>query len=719
MIVARRVLVSLVVVAVALAASTTPSFSQPETQLAAAVAAYSSGDLASARAMITPLSQDTSPSGLRALYLLGIIDISQNRYDEAEPAFAQVAQSLPELWDYALFYEGFAAYSAGRLDAATGVFQDLLSRYPQSTVRGRTLFWCAEALRGAGSAGAADVYHAYLADFGGGRHAAAAWYGMGLSLEQVGRWADAAQSYRRVLWVFPTSASAAPARVRLRALAAAHPLPPDATPPGAVFQRATDDLAAGRAGDAGIEFRHALRLPGGWTVADGALYWLGVLAFDGRRFDEAASLFRQNVNLRQSHADDSLYYLVRIALARGSEAQALAIARTLGHDYPRSSLAPRGLYTIAATREDRGAVGPAAALFREAGDRFPGTYWGDRAGWQAGWIEYRLRAWATARLDWLKLAGAAGDDDIAAAGLYWAARAAGAAGDAADAAADSRTAAARFPATYYGQVAAAQTGVPMRVAVAAPFPDIPEGLLPPLDRFRELDALAQTTDATEALQAAVDGASPRDGPAVTLLLSEAVERQGQVRPGIRIAEQARALMPAAAGRALPLALWNALYPQGQWTPISQAVGHTGADPYLVAGVIREESRFDPVALSSAGAFGLMQLMPGTARGAARNAGVPPPDARALANPATNVLLGTVVLSELLRQYGRVDLAVAAYNAGPAAVNKWLAQRPGLDAAAFVENIPYTETRGYVKTVLESAAIYRWLYRDGHPEVTAP
>ena len=84
-----------------------------------------------------------------------------------------------------------------------------------------------------------------------------------------------------------------------------------------------------------------------------------------------------------------------------------------------------------------------------------------------------------------------------------------------------------------------------------------------------------------------------------------------------------------------------------------------------------------------------------------------------------MLLGTVVLSELLRQYGRVDLAVAAYNAGPAAVNKWLAQRPGLDAAAFVENIPYTETRGYVKTVLESAAIYRWLYRDGHPEVTAP
>ena len=206
---------------------------------------------------------------------------------------------------------------------------------------------------------------------------------------------------------------------------------------------------------------------------------------------------------------------------------------------------------------------------------------------------------------------------------------------------------------------------------------------------------------------------------MTLLLSQEIERQGQVRGGIRVAEDARALTPGGVGRPLTLALWTALYPEGQWAPIAQAAGRTGVDPYLVAGVIREESRFDPTALSSAGAFGLMQLMPGTAQGAARNAGVAPPDSRTLADPQTNVLLGTVVLSELLKQFGRVDLAVAAYNAGPAAVGRWMAQRPGMDPASFVEEIPYQETRDYVKTVLESAAVYRWLYRDGHPSPSTP
>jgi soluble lytic murein transglycosylase len=319
---------------------------------------------------------------------------------------------------------------------------------------------------------------------------------------------------------------------------------------------------------------------------------------------------------------------------------------------------------------------------------------------------------------WLKLVETAGDDDMAAAGLYWAARAAGAAGDAASAASDTRGTAERYPATYYGELAASQTGLPTRVPVADPFPDIPPGAIPSVDRYRELDALAQTQDATEALQAAADGASPSDQPQLTLLLSEAIEKQGQLRSGIGIAEEARALIPGA-GRAVPLALWQALYPQGQWTPITQATGRTTVDPYLVAGVIREESRFDPAALSSAGAFGLMQLMPGTARSAARNAGVPPPSSRALADPQTNVLLGTVVLSELLKQFGRVDLALAGYNAGPGAVDRWLAQRPGADPATFVEDIPYPETRGYVKTVMESAAIYRWLYRDGHTAPPAP
>jgi len=111
------------------------------------------------------------------------------------------------------------------------------------------------------------------------------------------------------------------------------------------------------------------------------------------------------------------------------------------------------------------------------------------------------------------------------------------------------------------------------------------------------------------------------------------------------------------------------------------------------------------------------LLAGTAKGAARLAGVPSPSIQGLFDPQTNVLLGSIVLQELVVRYNRVDLALAAYNAGLGSVGQWQAKRGGLDPEIFVEEIPYLETRNYVKTVMQSAAMYKWLYRDGHPSAT--
>jgi soluble lytic murein transglycosylase len=236
------------------------------------------------------------------------------------------------------------------------------------------------------------------------------------------------------------------------------------------------------------------------------------------------------------------------------------------------------------------------------------------------------------------------------------------------------------------------------------------------DRYRELDTLAQVDDATSELAAASDQAPPQYRAPVGALLSQRYAQQGDVGRGIAMAEQVRDSV-GGTGHGLPLILWEALYPQAFWETITKAAARSGANPYLVAGVIREESRFDPRAISPANAYGLMQLLPGTARGAARLAGVPAPGIQGLFDPDTNILLGSVVLQELWVRYNRVDLALAAYNAGPGAVGQWQAQRGGLDPEAFVEEIPYLETRNYVKTVMQSAAMYKWLYRDGHPSMT--
>jgi len=124
----------------------------------------------------------------------------------------------------------------------------------------------------------------------------------------------------------------------------------------------------------------------------------------------------------------------------------------------------------------------------------------------------------------------------------------------------------------------------------------------------------------------------------------------------------------------------------------------------------EESRFNPQALSVAGARGLMQILPRTGQQIARELRLQPFSERLLFEPEMNLRLGSWYLSHLLQEFGGKEaLALAAYNAGPHAVREWVTQKKPLREDEFVENIPYRETRNYVIRVLSSARVYRVLY----------
>jgi len=146
-----------------------------------------------------------------------------------------------------------------------------------------------------------------------------------------------------------------------------------------------------------------------------------------------------------------------------------------------------------------------------------------------------------------------------------------------------------------------------------------------------------------------------------------------------------------------------------WRPLIEAQSErAGISSAWVYGVTRSESLFMPDASSGAGAVGLMQLMPATGRQTAPRAGVRFRGYRTLLDPEANVALGTTYLAEMLARYGnhRV-LATAAYNAGPNRVDRWLPDDASLPADAWVDSMPYRETRGYVQRVLASEAVFQW------------
>ena len=135
----------------------------------------------------------------------------------------------------------------------------------------------------------------------------------------------------------------------------------------------------------------------------------------------------------------------------------------------------------------------------------------------------------------------------------------------------------------------------------------------------------------------------------------------------------------------------------------------GVDPLLLVALVRQESVFDAEALSPAGARGLVQLLPGTAALTARGLDVTfYPEW--ITVPDLNLHLGAAHLAELVRRFaGRIEAAVASYNAGTTPVERWLARDSAQDPDEFIELIPYQETRGYVRSVLRNRELYRALY----------
>jgi soluble lytic murein transglycosylase len=156
--------------------------------------------------------------------------------------------------------------------------------------------------------------------------------------------------------------------------------------------------------------------------------------------------------------------------------------------------------------------------------------------------------------------------------------------------------------------------------------------------------------------------------------------------------------------------WKCKYPLGHIESVRLHASHRALDPYLVLALIRQESGFAPNLASPAGARGLMQMMPETAERTAQEYGLPPALAGMLETPDVNIQLGVYHLADLLREYGgNLTLTLAAYNAGKEPVQRWLQRYGFADEVEFVEDIPYAETREYVKRVLANYDRYTTLY----------
>jgi len=165
--------------------------------------------------------------------------------------------------------------------------------------------------------------------------------------------------------------------------------------------------------------------------------------------------------------------------------------------------------------------------------------------------------------------------------------------------------------------------------------------------------------------------------------------------------------------------WECAYPHPYVEIVHKEEEAHGLPHGLIFAVMRQESAFDPSVVSPARAVGLLQLLPETAKAVAEEAHLPHSE-EMLTSPPHNIALGAIYLKNLITKFkGNIPLAVAAYNAGPEAVQRWVARGKGIDLDLFAEEIPYPETRNYVAKVMGNFA--RYAYLEGGegkiPEIT--
>lgn len=258
-------------------------------------------------------------------------------------------------------------------------------------------------------------------------------------------------------------------------------------------------------------------------------------------------------------------------------------------------------------------------------------------------------------------------------------------------------AAASWPTSFYGQLAARELPQPPAPPAALIVPDWHSSGLPARPVVQAALLLLRAGD--ERRGSTFLRAAAADQPAeMRAALAQMAIGLGHPEIGIRVAKDA-----ANDGLVLP----------DQYYPLHAIAAENW--PVTVAyalAIARQESEFYTAAASSAGARGLMQLMPATAKHVAEAAGVPYDVDRLTADPLYNARLGTAYLAGLLDRYsGSYILATAAYNAGPGRVDQWIGELgdprlPGADWVSWIESIPYTETRNYVMRVLEGLEVYR-------------
>ena len=688
-------------------------------ELASLVSAWRDAPTAAGRARIeayaTAHARDNN--GTLAQLALGIGFYQQQDYRSALAALGKVQGKLPRLPDYVGYYRAAAQIESKEYTGLAKSLGMVMGADVRSPLTGRGRLLEARALTESNPVGAVHILREHYAELPQPEG--------DLVLADASQAArdlpHAAEFYQRVYYQYPTTEAASRAAAALLALRDAMGSSYPAPPPEQMLRRGDRLMELGEYRRAGEEY---LALAGALTGPARDRARVRVAAADFRDGNAAAAFqYLRRLGPLASEAEaERLYYLEECARQLRNDDEMMSAVERLGQQYAHSTWRLSALISAAnryllVNQPDR-----YLPLYRAAYTEFPAQPQAGLCHWKVAFQAY-LRGRSDAE-DLLRehlrdypahaTAGAA---------LYFLGRLAEQGHDPGTARACYQRLARTFQNHYYAMLARQRLARPELAGAAIP---------PAAGRFAaevklaegqpvasrgtpetalriERSRLLRTAGLSELADAELRFGARTDGQPA-LLGMEMAEAATAAHLGVRIM---KSMAPDYLNLKLdqaPRKFWELLFPLPYRRDLVANASQRDLDPYLVAGLIRQESEFNPEARSRANAFGLTQVRPGTGRTFARKLGMRY-SSRVLFQPGANLKIGTSILRSMLDQNdGKLEQTLAAYNAGPNRLAEWLTWGTYREPAEFIESIPFTETRDYVQAVLRNADIYRRLYR---------
>jgi soluble lytic murein transglycosylase len=654
-------------------------------------------------------------AGALAWLVLGYAHVLDKDYAKAVDPLIRAKTKAGDLGDYVSFYLGTSYFQSGKTAEAVTTLTDFDKQYPDSLLLRDAHVLYGTALLAANHAQQAIT----VLEKDRQPPRADLELALGQAYAAAGQPVKAAEILRNLYITMPLSAEATQADLELKKLASTAQLPPL----GINGRRARADLLAKgkRYSDAADEYRDLIPVASPSDRPDIQLA-LAIALHKSAQDKEAKKILEALDSSAPDINTQRLYNLGEIARGSGDEDGFLRYLSELRQSAPTSLWLQQALLSAGNFYLLKPDYDKAIDAYRELQQRFPNAGRASYAHWKVAWLSLRQGRNAEAKAGFEQQIALYPSSAEIPAALYWRARLAEEDKDTAMARGYYQKLSERFRNFYYGELARRRLkeipsdGDPAHYALLDRVPSIDAGTNvtttdPPTDNLRYQKAQVLENGglldfAVLELQAA---ATEDQGNWLAAETAKLYEDAGRYDGAIRVFKRAVPNYFAVDLPTLPRPYWEALFPKPYWLDLKKFSSQNALDPYLVASLIRQESEFNPGAVSRANALGLMQLLPKVGSAVAKQEKLRHFSSDQLFTPEVNLQLGTRYFREMVDKFGAFEYALAAYNAGTNRVDDWLGQGKYRDPQEFVESIPFTETREYVQAILRNANVYRQLY----------